>query len=162
MPSAPIRVLHLYTAQAHNFFGHHGQEPDDFPMQEHEEIQCLAGRGILGDRFLDFRSNYKGQITFFSAEVFRSLSTALQTHHHPPAVLRRNVVTEGIDLNTLINLEFTIQGILFKGSAECSPCYWMDRAFAPGAEQFLQGRGGLRARILTSGTLRRDPPGLAH
>jgi hypothetical protein len=30
----------------------------------------------------------------------------------------------------------------------------MDRAFGPGAEAFLQNRGGLRARILTSGTLR--------
>ena len=31
---------------------------------------------------------------------------------------------------------------------------WMDEAIAPGAEALLQGRGGLRARILTSGTLR--------
>jgi MOSC domain-containing protein YiiM len=38
--------------------------------------------------------------------------------------------------------------------AECKPCYWMDEAIAPGAEALLQGRGGLRARILTSGTLR--------
>jgi len=29
----------------------------------------------------------------------------------------------------------------------------MDRAIAPGAEKFLQGRGGLRARILTDGEL---------
>jgi hypothetical protein len=30
----------------------------------------------------------------------------------------------------------------------------MDRAVAPGAEEFLRGRGGLRARILTDGVLR--------
>jgi MOSC domain-containing protein YiiM len=37
---------------------------------------------------------------------------------------------------------------------ECRPCYWMDRAFAPGAYEFLKGRGGLRAKILCDGMLR--------
>ena len=30
----------------------------------------------------------------------------------------------------------------------------MDRAITPGTEKFLKGCGGLRARILTDGTLR--------
>jgi hypothetical protein len=30
----------------------------------------------------------------------------------------------------------------------------MNRAFAPGAEDFLQGNGGLRAKILSDGKLR--------
>jgi hypothetical protein len=34
---------------------------------------------------------------------------------------------------------------------------WMDEAFGPGAEQFLQGRGGLRAQILTDGELCVEP-----
>jgi len=44
----------------------------------------------------------------------------------------------------------------FKGIEECRPCAWMDQAFAPGAEQLLKGRGGLRARILSNGFLKRD------
>ena len=36
-------------------------------------------------------------------------------------------------------------------------CYWMDEAFCPGMEEFLKGRGGLRARILTGGTLTKGP-----
>jgi MOSC domain-containing protein YiiM len=71
--------------------------------------------------------------------------------------VRRNVVTQGIDLNQLIGKRFSIQGVLFEGVCECKPCYWMDRAIAPGAEDLLRGRGGLRARILTSGTLRVTP-----
>ena len=47
-----------------------------------------------------------------------------------------------------------MQGVRFHGTQECKPCYWMDRAIAPGAEKFLKGRGGLRARILSDGTLR--------
>jgi hypothetical protein len=33
-----------------------------------------------------------------------------------------------------------------------------DEAIAPGAEAALQGRGGLRARILSAGKLRVDAP----
>lgn len=58
-----------------------------------------------------------------------------------------------VDLNQLIGQDFEIQGVHFHGTQECSPCYWMDRAVAPGAEELLKGRGGLRARILTDGTL---------
>jgi MOSC domain-containing protein YiiM len=64
------------------------------------------------------------------------------------------VITRGLDLNSLVGREFEIQGVRFLGTAECSPCYWMDRAFAPGAEAALKKRGGLRAKILTDGLLR--------
>ena len=69
---------------------------------------------------------------------------------------RRNVITAGVDLNSLIGKKFILQGVEFEGTCECSPCYWMDAAIAPGAEAALQGRGGLRARILTGGKLRVD------
>jgi MOSC domain-containing protein YiiM len=59
-----------------------------------------------------------------------------------------------MDLNSLIGEEFAIQGVRFLGQEECKPCYWMDQAFAAGAEELLRGRGGLRASILTNGTLR--------
>ena len=71
-----------------------------------------------------------------------------------PNVLRRNVITTGVDLNSLIGEEFALQGIHFVGVEECRPCYWMDQALAPGAEAALRGRGGLRARILSDGPLR--------
>lgn len=117
-------------------------------------IECLAGRGICGDRYFDFKDNYKGQITFFSLEVFDELCRALQIQDCSPSVVRRNVITRDVDLNELIGHDFEIQGVYFRGTQECSPCYWLDRAVAPGAEKFLKGRGGLRARILTDGTLR--------
>ena len=71
-----------------------------------------------------------------------------------PSALRRNVITQGADLNSLIGLEFEVQGVRFRGTEECSPCYWMDFAFAPGAASLLKGRGGLRAMILSDGCLR--------
>jgi MOSC domain-containing protein YiiM len=149
-----MEICHLYISAGHNFFGHHGRAPDDFPAIEVPSIECIANHGIRGDRFLDYRPDYKAQITFFSLEVFDELCGALELQDCSPALVRRNVMTRGVDLNALIGEDFEVQGVQFHGTSECSPCYWMDRAIAPGAEQFLKGRGGLRARILSDGILR--------
>jgi MOSC domain-containing protein YiiM len=149
-----VELCHLYVSPAHNFVGHHGREPDTYPVIEVPVIECVAGRGIRGDRYFDFKEDYKGQITFFSLEVFDELCGALQLQDCSPALARRNVIARGADLNELVGQEFEVQGVRFFGIEECRPCYWMDRAFAPGAEKFLKGRGGLRAKILGDGELR--------
>jgi MOSC domain-containing protein YiiM len=153
-----VEILHLYISTAHNFFGHHGRAADEYPTQEVDSIECVAGHGIRGDRFFDYRENYKGQITFFADEVYRALCERFGVFHKAPSVLRRNAITRGIDLNTLIGSEFEVQGVRLRGIEECRPCYWMDNAFAPGAEKFLRGKGGLRARILSDGELRITTP----
>jgi MOSC domain-containing protein YiiM len=156
-----IIVRHLFISPGHNFFGHHGQPPGENPVLEVPEIECVANRGIRGDRFFDYKENYKGQITFFSWEVFVELCRQLGIEGAQPSALRRNVITEGLDLSGLIGREFEIQGVRFAGVEECRPCYWMNHALKTGAEEWLKGKGGLRARILTSGWLRRDAtPGL--
>ena len=149
-----VEICHLYISVGHNFFGHHGREPDDYPAVEVATIECVAGHGIRGDRFFDYRYDYKGQITFFSLEVLDELCGALQLQDCSPSLVRRNVLTRNVDLNSLIGREFEVQGVKFLGTGECRPCYWMDSAIAPGAEEFLKGRGGLRAKILTDGELR--------
>ncbi|MEO6994676.1 MAG: MOSC domain-containing protein [Lacunisphaera sp.] len=149
-----IEILHLYVSPAHNYFGHHGRDADEHPVIECEEISCVEGRGIEGDRFFDYKPDYKGQISLFSDEVFHAMRAEFGVTQVSPAAFRRNVLTRGIDLNSLIGHEFSVQGVRFLGTGECKPCYWMNTAFHPGAEASLQGRGGLRAKILTSGRLR--------
>jgi MOSC domain-containing protein YiiM len=146
-------VRQIFISSGHNYFGHHGRTPDDFPLVEVQEIECVAGSGIRGDRFYDYRDSYKGQITFFSLEVFERLAAHFGLTDKSPGVLRRNVIVSGIDLNELIGEEFAIQGVRLRGTAHCKPCYWMNQAVAGGAEEFLQGNGGLRAQVLTDGTI---------
>ena len=149
-----VEVCRLYISADHNFFGHHGKPPGETPMLEVAEMDCVAGRGLRGDRFFDFKENYKGQITFFAWETYEAICHALAARNKPPSAFRRNVITAGVDLNALIGQEFQIQGVRFRSTEECRPCYWMDQAFAPGAFDFLKGRGGLRAVILSDGILR--------
>ncbi len=150
---ASISIEHLYISSGHNFFGHHGQPSGTSPLQEFDVIECVAGRGIRGDRFFDYEQDYKGQITFFSIEVFEQVCQELGLPRRSPGLTRRNVITLGEDLNLLIGKRFSVQGIEFEGICECKPCYWMDEAVGHGAEEALRGRGGLRARILKSGFL---------
>jgi hypothetical protein len=123
-----IQVCQLFVSPGHNFFGHHGQPAGQNPVVEVEQAECVAGRGIRGDRFFDFKEGYKGQITFFARA----------------------------DLNSLVGAQFEIQGVRFEGVEQCKPCHWMNSVLGPGAEDWLQGRGGLRARILTDGVLQRE------
>lgn len=153
-----MTIDQLFISPAHNFFGHHGRPPGEAATLTVDAVECVAGRGLRGDRFFDHQPNYKGQITLFAAEVFAELCQQFRLGAASPAALRRNAVVRGADLNTLIGSEFSVQGVRLFGVEECRPCHWMDRALAAGAEAWLRGRGGLRCRILSGGWLRRDFP----
>ena len=153
-----MQVQQLFISPGHNFVGHHGQPAGQNPILAVEAIECVAGRGIKGDQFFDHKPDFKGQVTFFAMEVIEALSRELDLPDARPELTRRNVFTRAADLDALIGIEFEIQGVRFVGSEGCRPCYWMNEALGDErVEGWLEGRGGLRARILTDGILRCDP-----
>lgn len=163
--SYPIHLHHVYISPGHNYFGHEAHAPGTHPTHDVDCAEARAGRGLVGDRFFDVRPDFDGQVTFFSWEVYEQLVAALGASGATPAALRRNVVLSGVPLNGLIGQEFVIESgsgegrssVRCRGTKHCSPCRWMDRGVAPGALSFLKGRGGLRAQLLSDGTLSRGP-----
>lgn len=153
-----IQIEHLFVSAGHSYVGRHGLGSANFQIREIVAVECVAGRGLRGDRYFDHQENYKGQVTLFSAEVFAALCSALNLPQARPAALRRNLIVSGTDLNELIGCQFELQGVRLEGTEECRPCYWMDEAIGPGANDWLKGRGGLRCRILTDGWLRATAP----
>jgi MOSC domain-containing protein YiiM len=151
-----IRIRHIFVSPGHNFFGHYGQPAGTHPIHEVAAVECVAGYGLKGDRFYGYRPDYKGQVTFFSAEVAQELGFAFGLAAVDLSAFRRNIISEGADLNALIGQRFTVQGVALEGMEECRPCHWMDQAVTPGAEDWLKGRGGLRCRVLGNGWLRKD------
>ncbi len=147
--------MHLYLSSGHDFFGQHGKGRKNYEIRDVDSFDLVAGKGIVGDRFFDYKEDYKGQITFFEAAVWEAVKEEFSLPELPASHFRRNVVVEGLDLNALIGREFSLGGIRFSGSEEAKPCYWMDEACAPGVEDFLKGRGGLRCRILNDGVLKK-------
>lgn len=150
-----IEIRHLFVSPGHNFIGRHGKEALDHGVEDREEIECVAGSGIVGDRYFDHEEDYKGQITFFDYADYEAIKDKFELPEMEASAFRRNALIAGVDLNELIGKRFTIGEVEFEGSEEAKPCYWMNRACAEGVEEFLRGKGGLRARIRHSGTLRR-------
>ncbi len=141
-----IQIRHLFVSPGHNYFGHHQKPPGEHAIIEVKEIQCVAGKGIAGDRFFGYKKDYKGQITFFEEETYEDLCGQFGVWDRGPEVLRRNVITRGARLPELIGVEFELQGVRFFGNEECRPCYWMDLAFAVRGRKRHEGARGLASR----------------
>jgi len=153
--SYPITIHHIFISPGHNYFGNQTQTPGSHPTLDVATADVKAGMGLVGDRFYGKGEHFDGHVTFFAWEVFQAVCMAAGVPNGSPAVLRRNVITEGVNLNQLIGQEFVIDGIHFRGTKHCAPCRWMDLGFAPDARKFLHGRGGLRAQVLSDGLLYR-------
>jgi MOSC domain-containing protein YiiM len=150
-----VTIHRILISPEHIYRGHHGREPGTESMVDRDTVDCEAGLGLAGDRYQREEVGHKRQVTFFDLDVHRDLLRRFPGSEVDTDAYRRNVVIEGADLNDLVGKQFRMGEILFEGIEECRPCYWMDKAFGPGAEEALKGRGGLRARILKSGTLRK-------
>lgn len=148
----------IYISPGHDYWGKHGEGRLQNGIQSPAEVECVAGMGLRGDRYFGYRPDYKGQVTFFSAEVVDEVRHHFQLRNLPSSVFRRNLIVRGVDLKQWMGKRFRFQGIEFQGCQECRPCHWMNRVIAEGGEEFLKGnfRGGLRAKILSDGVLRRD------
>lgn len=148
-----VFIRHLFISPGHNFFGHHGKPAGEHAIQEVTTVRCRAGWGVEGDRFYGYRPDYKGQITFFAWEVYEAVKREFKVPALLPSVFRRNVLIDGVDLNALIGRRFLLGGVEFEGTEEARPCYWMNQAVAPGAEDWLRGKGGLRAKVMCDGSI---------
>lgn len=157
----PVELKHIFISPGHNYFGKPKDGPGEHPTVDVAEAQARAGRGLVGDRYFGVPAHYDAQITFIAWEVFAALQAEFKRPDLSPILTRRNVVLAGAALNQLIGQEFSLDfgdhGVSFLGAKPCNPCAWLDAMLEPGAHAFLRGRGGLRARILTDGLLRRGP-----
>lgn len=150
----PIQILELFVSAGHDFKKRFGMERLNHETTRVGEVECVAGMGIANDRYFGYKEDFKGQISFIAMEAIEALAKDLCIENVDTILFRRNVVTRGIDLGDFIGKRFRIGGVVFFGAEECRPCFWMDGAVAPGACSAMEGRGGLRCRILESGALR--------
>jgi molybdopterin synthase catalytic subunit len=156
LPDWPAELLEIWISDGNDFRGRHEKGRLDHGIHGVSEIECVAGMGLRGDRYFGYKPDFKGQVTFFDADVVQAVRDHFSLPGLPSSVFRRNLIVRGIDLGEWVGRHFRFKGIEFEATEECKPCYWMDQAAAPGAEDFLKAnfRGGLRARILSDGTLR--------
>src|SRR5207245_9149704 len=66
---------------------------------------------------------------------------------------RRNIVTEGVDLNALVGREFYLGQVRIRGIRLCEPCTYLAKTSFPETLKGLVHKAGLRAQILSEGDI---------
>jgi MOSC domain-containing protein YiiM len=123
------------------------------------QVRAVPQRGLEGDRYflgVGSFSRWPGTgraITFIEAEVIE----AVRREHGfdlADGRSRRNIVTSGVPLLSLIGQRFRIGTAVFHGERPCEPCGYLEGRIGEGLMAALKGRGGLRAEVIEEGVLR--------
>jgi hypothetical protein len=126
--------------------------PDaETPLAPVPSVEAVAGRGLVGDRYYSGRGTFSGpgrgyELTLVEAEVLESVDLSWED-------ARRNVVTRGIALNALVGRRFKIGAVECVGRRLAEPCAHLEKLSRPGLLRPLVHRGGVRADILSGGTI---------
>jgi MOSC domain-containing protein YiiM len=129
------------------------------PAHPHDRVRAIAGRGLEGDRYAAGQGTFSvaggrgNEITLIAGEVLDALALP-DGEPLSGAEARRNLVTRGVDLNALVGRRFRIGELELVGRRRCEPCAHLQRLTRPGVLRALVHRGGLRADLLSTGTLR--------
>ena len=122
--------------------------------REVPEAVATAGAGLEGDRYCTFGASAETQLTLIQIEAVNEFNEAFATDL-PATAFRRNVITEGVDLNTLEGRIFTVGEVQLRGVELCEPCAYLQKLLdIPGLVKQLTHKGGLRCEILRGGVIR--------
>ncbi len=148
------KVLYIYTAPTAGA-----------KLEDRDSVTAVPGKGLEGDRYAALQGVYSEEtatpdreVTLIEAETIEALRDEHGIDVHPSQT-RRNIVTRGIALNELVGAEFQVGEVALRGIRLCEPCaYLQDLLGIEGLVKVLVKRGGLRAQILSEGTIRIGDP----
>ena len=129
------------------------------PMQSLLSVEAVAGVGLTGDRYSRREGFWKEDgdesrdVTLIEAEEIERLAAEAGIELGP-GDSRRNLTTRGIRLNELVGKEFWIGEVKARGLKLCEPCSHLQKLSHEKVLPGLVHRGGLRAQILSEGTIR--------
>lgn len=117
------------------------------------DAHARAGAGLEGDRYAAGDGTFSApgrtghDLTLVEVESLEVTGLAATD-------ARRNIVTRGIDLDSLIGERFRIGSVVCLGQRRAEPCAHLERLVGSGTMRRLVHRGGLRADVLTDGPIR--------
>ena len=129
------------------------------PLLPLDQANVEKDHGIIGDRYHQGKGTFSRwqranrAISLIQSESLASIleETGMDISHGRN---RRNLVTSGVDLTDLIGGRFRIGSALFRASATCAPCRYLEHLLGPGTFAALRNRGGIRAEVIEIGTIR--------
>jgi MOSC domain-containing protein YiiM len=114
-------------------------------MQEMAKACLVADSGIEG--CAHSRRGSKRQILLVDRETLQAMDLA-------PGIIRENITTEGLAVNSLdIGQRLRIGDALLEVSIVCTPCDQLEK-LRPGLRREIRGRRGMLCRVLEGGIVR--------
>ena len=148
LPMTKGRILEIWTAPT-----------SGAPMEAQTTVHALPGKGLDGDRYCSAAGSWSRgqnkpdqevtlieleQLAWFEGETGTTM-TAKQS--------RRNILTEGIELNPLVGQRFFIGDVEVEGMRLCEPCKTLQERTGLNVLPDMIGRSGLNCRIVTHGMI---------
>jgi MOSC domain-containing protein YiiM len=129
------------------------------PMVAKDQIRAVLGQGLEGDRYSIGAGTFSktphradSEVTLIELENVEAFAREFGKPF-TTAMARRNIVTEGVRLNDLEGVEFTVGDVRLRGIRLCEPCKILARNTFYEILPALNGKAGLRAQILTEGVI---------
>jgi MOSC domain-containing protein YiiM len=126
-------------------------------------VRAVPGKGLERDRYHDRTGTYSvrhgsdREVTLIEEEAVAALRRDYEVDFDA-GDSRRNIVTCGVALNHLVGRDFRVGEVALRGIRLCEPCGHLERVTGRPVRAGLVHRGGLRAQILTAGTIRTADP----
>ena len=123
-------------------------------IKEVIEVELVAGKGVVGDRNFQENNNEHNQLTLIESENidYYNEKFGLKISY---LAFRRNIVTNGIKLNDLVDKKLLIGKTKVKVIDLCRPCKSLQENLGQKniIKEFLI-RGGLRCKILNNSNIK--------
>jgi MOSC domain-containing protein YiiM len=122
------------------------------PLLTPDAAHLTPADGVLGDHYSS-RTGAARSVTLIEQECLAAIFSYLDVGIPDPMLLRRNVVTAGINLDALRDRRFQVGGAVLEYTGVCHPCSRMEALLGPGGYNAVRGKGGITARVLEGGTV---------
>jgi MOSC domain-containing protein YiiM len=129
------------------------------PMQSVTSAVAIAGKGLEGDRYAAGVGFYSPNPTTEGARELTLIEQeSIQVVQESGIAFegvdsRRNVMTRNVRLGELLGKRFTIGEVVCEGVRDCPPCVHLNELTGETVMPLLVHTGGMRARIVTGGTI---------
>lgn len=146
-------LLHIHIAPAASY-----------EMEPLDEAVCVAGRGLVGDRYYLGSGTYSAKpdvrdVTLIEQEALDALARNDPPLQGGPIELapgdhRRNLTVRGVPLNHLVGRRFQIGEVVLRGGRLNFPCKYLEELLGAPVYLPLYNRSGLNCGIERGGVIR--------
>ena len=123
------------------------------PMTVLEETYANIG-GLTNDRANKGNPDSKRQVTLIQYEHLNAAASFLGKEKIDPALVRRNIVVKGINLNALKSRQFRLGEAVLEMTGFCNPCNRMEENLGKGGYNAMRGHGGITCRVIKEGKIK--------